>query len=85
MDFGKILKTTLFIAHPEKELSLDEEASVYTSSEEAAKDLCANYVTEILLLKTRPIKEIKGKLWPEEDEEHFHTESETAEEAADGG
>jgi hypothetical protein len=79
VDLGKLLKTTLFIAHPEKELNLDEEASVYTSSEEAVKDLCANYVTEIILLKTRPITEIQDELWPEEDK------SESAEEAADGG
>lgn len=78
MDLSKLLKTTLFIAHPDKELNLDEEASVYTTSEEAAKDLCANYVTEVILLKTRPITEIKGKLWPEEDG------SESFEEAADG-
>ena len=78
MDLSKLLKTTLFIAHPEKELNLDEEASVYTTSEEAAKDLCANYVTEVILLKTRPITEIQDKLWPEEDK------SESFEEAADG-
>lgn len=77
MDISKLLKTTLFIAHPDKKLNLDEEASVYTTSEEAAKDLCANYVTEVILLKTRPITEIQGKPWPE-------NESESAEEAADG-
>jgi len=78
VDLSKLLKTTLFIAHPEKELNLDEEASVYTTSEEAAKDLCANYVTEVILLKTRPITEIQDKLWPKEDK------SESFEEAADG-
>ena len=79
MDLSKLLKTTLFIAHPEKELDLDEEASVYTTAEEAVKDLCANYVTEVILLKTRPIIEIQDELWPEEDK------SESFEEAADGG
>ena len=78
MDISKLLETTLFIAHPEKELNLDEEASVYTSSKEAVKDLCANYVTEVILLKTRPIKEIQDELWPENDK------SESFEEAADG-
>lgn len=79
MDIKDILKKTMFIAHPDKELDLDEEASVYTTAEEAAKDLCANYVTEVILLKTRAITEIQGELWPEEDK------SESFEEAADGG
>ena len=78
MDISKLLKTTLFIAHPEEDLNLDEEASVYTTSEEAAKDLCANYVTEVLLLKTRPIIEIQDELWQKKKE------SESFEEAADG-
>ena len=78
MDINKLLKTTLFIAHPEEDLNLDEEASVYTTSEEAAKDLCANYVTEVLLLKTRPIIEIQDELWQKKKE------SESFEEAADG-
>ena len=78
MDIKEILKKTMFIAHPDKELSLDEEASVYTTAEEAAEDLCANYVTEVLLLKTRPKEEILDELWLEKKK------SETAEEAADG-
>ena len=77
MNIKEILKKTMFIAHPDKELDLDEEASVYTTAEEAAKDLCANYVTEVLLLKTRSITEIQDELWPKQ-------KSETAEEAADG-
>lgn len=79
MNIKDILKKTMYIAHPEKELNLDEEASVYTTPEEAAKDLCANYVTEVILLKTRSITEIQDELWPEEDK------SESFEEAADGG
>lgn len=78
MNIKEILKKTVFIAHPDKELNLDEEASVYTTAEEAAEDLCANYVTEALLLKTRPKTEILSEFWLEKEK------SETAKEAADG-